>query len=77
MNAVGIRYYRGMGTDTNTALARKRIQRSADGGYAGAWYNLALMYKDGLGGDMDYEKACRCFSKAIELKDPRAYYGQG
>lgn len=77
MNAVGVRYFKGMGTDSNMALARVWFQRSADAGYAGGWYNLALMYKYGRGGEMNYEKAYQCFSKAAELHDARGYYGQG
>ena len=45
MNALGMIYFKGIGTEANETLAIEWIEKAAHGGYSRAWYNLALLNK--------------------------------
>jgi hypothetical protein len=73
MNALGILCKTGVGTPLDVAQATKWFTKAGNVGYAKAWYNLGMIYKDTL----DYTNAYNCFSKAASLNDPQSIYTKG
>jgi hypothetical protein len=77
MNAVGILYQKGLGTEPSDEEAFKWFTAAANAGYGQAWYNLGLMHKNGLGTPEDLNKAYQCFDKGATLRTIACYYGKG
>ncbi|MEO6524617.1 MAG: tetratricopeptide repeat protein [Mucilaginibacter sp.] len=77
MNALGILYSKGLGTDLNEKEAIKWFENAGKAGYGNAWYNLGLMYKAGIGTDQNYGKAYQAFKNGADLNSGAGYYGQG
>jgi TPR repeat protein len=52
-------------------------QRAADQGYAPAWNNLGLCYRNGEGVPQDEIRAAGCFRRAAELGNDSGQYNLG
>lgn len=72
MNTLGMIYSKGISVEVNDALGIEWLQKSADTGYAKAWYNLGLFYKEN-----QPAKAISYFEKAGTLGYSTAYAAWG
>ena len=76
--AIGIMHYKGDGVLRNHATALQHFQLAAQGGHAGAQYNLGLMYGSGSDGvAKDMREAARWYRLAAEQGYARAQYNLG
>jgi hypothetical protein len=62
---VGNAYYFGKGVDKNRTEARIWYERAANQNLSVAAYNLARMYANGLGGDLDAQTAAKWYRRSI------------
>lgn len=63
MNALGLAYMNGIGTERNASKAVSWLEKSGENGHRNAWHNLGLMYKDAKATAQDFVKACEYFRK--------------
>ena len=63
--AVGVMMASGFGLDRNEQLARLWLSRAADSGNKYAQANLAVLYRDGRGGNKDLKKARSLLKSAV------------
>ena len=61
---LGLRYYKGIGVDTDYEKARQYLQAAVDNGASGASYYLGVIYYNGKGTPTDHVKAKEYFEKA-------------
>jgi TPR repeat protein len=74
MNGLGLIYSRGMGVAVNETLALEWFKKSAQKGYGKAYYNMALLYKEGAEGvSKDLAKTLEYFEKAAKAGSLEAY----
>lgn len=72
MNGLGMIYLKGIGVPVNDFLGKEWLEKSANTGYANAWYNLGLLYKDS-----EPTKALLYFEKAATSGFLTAYAAWG
>lgn len=72
MNALGMIYLKGIGVPTNEFLGKEWLEKSANAGYANAWFNLGLLCKDN-----EPTKALLYFEKAATSGYLTAYAAWG
>ena len=77
MNALGIIYSKGLGTEVDPDRAISWFEKAGQHKYAKAWYNLGLIYKNGVDVPQDFAKAVACFSKGSELNSSTNHYSLG
>jgi hypothetical protein len=77
MNAAGIMYLKGTGTDTSYSEASRWFEKAAMAGYANAYYNLGIMHKYAYGFPVNYSKAFEYFTKAADLGSTQGQYIKG
>lgn len=78
MNAMGMIYSNGLaGVTADTKEAFNWFTKAANANYGSAWYNLALMYKNGIEIPQSDQKAYECFSKGAALNNRMCLYGTG
>ncbi|WP_193142742.1 caspase family protein [Meridianimarinicoccus sp. MJW13] len=70
--ATGIMMAEGMGLPKNEAMARKWLERAARKGNGYAQANLAILYRDGRGGDADSDRARTLLQQAVDQDIPGA-----
>ena len=63
--SLGGLYYRGQGVTQNYSQAFNLYQRSAEQGNPYASYEMAKMYRDGIGVAVNVENAESCFEQAF------------
>ncbi|MCT8837399.1 sel1 repeat family protein, partial [Glaesserella parasuis] len=61
----------------NYQAAFSIFKELAEQGYAGAQFNLGLMYDNGLGVNQDYHQAFKWYQKAAEQGDAKAQFNLG
>ena len=66
MNALGILYKDGIGTEENKKKAFFWIKKSGECGYPKGYYNLHLLYRFGIGVEQDFDMAQEYLQKAAE-----------
>lgn len=72
MNGLGMIYLKGIGVPTNEFLGKEWLGKSANAGYANAWFNLGLLCKDN-----EPTKALLYFEKAATSGYLTAYAAWG
>lgn len=72
MNALGMVYSKGIGVAINDAMGIEWLEKAANAGYAKAWYNLGILYKED-----EPTKAISYFEKAATSGIPVAYSAWG
>ena len=73
MNAVGVCNRQGLGTAPNQQNAISWFTHAGNAGYAKAWYNLAMLYKD----NRDFTSCYKYLLKAAALGDEQSIYFMG
>lgn len=76
-NALGARYYLGVGVPKNHKEAAKWYQLSAEQGDADAQNNLGRLYDLGEGVAQDYQKAIKWYQFAVDQKNDEAQFNLG
>ncbi|ORU68425.1 hypothetical protein ACC56_07770, partial [Francisella tularensis subsp. holarctica] len=64
---LGYIYQYGLGTEKNYYDAYKNYKKAANGNYPKAFYQIATLYRDGLGVNKSSEKAIEYFKKSYDL----------
>lgn len=77
MNALGILYKDGIGTEENKKKAFFWIKKSGECGYPKGYYNLHLLYRFGIGVEQDFDMAQEYLQKAADMNNIKSYYGLG
>lgn len=72
MNGLGMIYLKGIGVPANEFSGKEWLEKSANAGYANAWYNLGLLYTD-----KEPTKALLYFEKAATSGYLTAYAAWG
>lgn len=72
MNALGMIYTKGISVPVNETLGIQWLEKAANAGYAKAWYNLGVLYKEN-----EPTKAINYFEKAATSGIPFAYPAWG
>lgn len=62
-------YLSGQGFTTNLVLARIFYEKAARLGYGPGQFNIAILYRDGMGGEQSVRKACEWLKKAYQNKN--------
>lgn len=76
-NQLGIWYQKGIGVETDYALAFEWYKKSAEQGYASAFGNLARLYIKGLGVKSNIDKAIEYLIKGSDLNHAGCLYELG
>ncbi len=78
MNVLGMAYLRGIGVEKDVNKAIDWWMLAAQKGYAYAYYNLGMLYKNGKHGiKQDFEKACSFYKKGVEANSLLCRYCYG
>ena len=78
MNALGIVYMNGIGTERDTTAATMWLERAGEHGSTIALHNLGMMYKYSRGGvRQDFTRSYGYFSKAVDAGSVMALYDKG
>ncbi len=78
MNALGIVYMNGIGTECDTTAATLWLERAGEHGSSTAFRNLGMMYKYSHGGvTQNFSRAYGYFVKAVDAGSVMALYDQG
>ena len=71
------RYKKGRGVEQDYSKAREWYEKAAKQEYAGAQYNLGVLYENGKGVEQDYSKAREWYEKAAKQEYASAQYNLG
>lgn len=77
MNALGMHYAKGLGVDSNFALAKYWFLQAANNGYHKAWVNAGMLYKTHSTDSTGYAAAVQYFISAVQLQEPSAFFALG
>ena len=78
MNALGLAYMEGIGTEQNAEKAISWLKKAGENGYCDAYHNLGVIYKLGKGGEkQNFTAAYNAFIKGAEAGSDACRYGAG
>lgn len=78
MNALGLAYMEGIGTEQNAEKAISWLKKAGENGYCDAYHNLGVIYKLGKCGEkQNFTAAYNAFIKGAEAGSDACRYGAG
>ena len=78
MNALGLAYVEGIGTEQNAEKAISWLKKAGENGYCDAYHNLGVIYKLGKCGEkQNFTAAYNAFIKGAEAGSDACRYGAG
>jgi len=77
MNALGVQYANGFGTDSNFNAALNWFTKAAANGYGKAYVNAGMLFKHRNADSTDFVKACSYFDSALAINDTSALFAKG
>lgn len=77
MNAIGLQYSKGLGTEADLSQAIIWYEKAGQAGYSNAWNNLGYIHKEGLGIKQDFIKAFSYFVRGASMDNRQSIYMTG